>query len=381
MALNALETGFVAAQIGEAISSYIRSDAPLIDPAIVESEPQEGSYRYYEDDGDFWSKVSNTGEQEFSFYKVAISEWVARVPGLYWRPEAQQMRKIAPAMIENMGRDWMVYRPIGKSQKVSGGVGTQKFPPSENGYRMITLTTSLNASAGVPALISPEVWQARRLGEGSVISSRKSFRWQPIPMSWAREFPIVRGISRGCLFLDDPDPITSSDEIAPILVHPYSVMEYWAKETLLHDFVYASAVAGDACFRGDIEEFFEQYRKANGREGIYLTASDIAMPMWDAVFLSPKDMRENKAYELGLIEARLKDALKGEAVVEALLQKLASLPTVDDLRRISSNAGLGWRRWSQGGRLVDEVARLVAKAIETERHYALFQAVQMEFTQ
>src|SRR6516225_6595926 len=83
---------------------------------------------------------------------------------------------------------------------VSGGIGTLKFPPDADGFHMVTLTTSHNASTGVLALVSPKVWEHHRLAEGTILCGNA--RWVALPVEWAPQFPIVLGVPRGCLVLD-----------------------------------------------------------------------------------------------------------------------------------------------------------------------------------
>jgi hypothetical protein len=156
-------------------------------------------------------------------------------------------------------------------------------------------------------------------------------------------------------------------------------MEYWDGDMQLHDFVYATADSTDPGFRGYLTEFFEGYRKDKDRHGTYLTAADIAEPMWDAMFADPADMRVRKAAQLRLIERRLADAAKDQDVVAALLRRLSAVARTDDLKRLSEKAGIPWRRWSQGGSIAEEAGRLVGAAVEDEKEQALLYAVQFEF--
>jgi hypothetical protein len=380
MSNAALASGFIAAQVGETLSNYSRADEPL-DPAN-RGQPRSGDYAgTLFDDGEFWrSLLSHPLHRHqtlrFQIYHAAITEWIARVPGLYWRRGSAAMRKLSKAAIESETDRWRTYKPQGKSQQVSGGIGTLRFPPAVDGYRLVTLTTSYNGSTGVPALVSPEVWDHHHLAEGCIIDG--SAAWRPLPQQWDVLFPVVRGIPRGCLMIDQVQNISPRDRDAPIQVHPFSVMEYWDGSAQLHDFVYASADTGASQFRGNIETFFDSYRQANDRQGRYLVSADISEPMWDAVFSSPEDMRYRKEAQLRLIEARVRDAANGQKVVEALIKELSRLKSVVDLKRLSVDAGIDPNRWSEGGLIAEESARLVDKAVQSEKQQALLQVVLLE---
>jgi hypothetical protein len=162
------------------------------------------------------------------------------------------------------------------------------------------------------------------------------------------------------------------------LIHPFSIMEYWDGTARLDDFVYATADTSDRFFRRTIEAFFETYRKDKQRDGVYLLASDVSDPLWEAVFASPREMRLGGPEQLRIIEARVREAATGTQVVETLIRRLSQLDHQVDLKRLSFNVGLDSHRWSRGGRLADEVARLVAAAIESGKQDALLHAATLE---
>jgi hypothetical protein len=273
------------------------------------------------------------------------------------------------------------YTPQGKSQLVSGGVGTLRFPPAEDGFRLVTITSTHNASAGVPALISPNVWERCKLAEGSILNIL-GVPWRPMPQKWAVQFPVICGIERGCLVFTDVSAVEVREQGAPVLAHPFSIMEYWNGSIQLHDFVYATGDTSEKEFRRDLSSFFEHYRNDKGREGIYLTTSDIADPMWNATFADPAEMRASKGPQLRLIEKRAKEAVNGQKSIDALLRSLSSLDTRTDLLRLSEKAGIPSRRWSTSGiSLGDEAARLVDAAVQSNKQQALLHAIMLELPQ
>jgi hypothetical protein len=168
------------------------------------------------------------------------------------------------------------------------------------------------------------------------------------------------------------------EQNAPVQVHPFSVMEYWDGPVQLHDFVYITVDTGDRGLRRKTVEFFEAYRTTKGRDGSYLLAADMTDHLWEATFESPEEMRQQKAAQLKLIEARVAEATRGDRVIEALIRRLAQFSTVNDLRLLSKDAGIDWQRWSEGGGLIgDEAARLVAEAIRLKKQQALLQVVML----
>jgi hypothetical protein len=383
-----LTRGYVAAQIAETFANYKLADQPLKAKIRKYAKQQRSNHRFSEikDERYFWLELfgwaSDGQPQEFppkwTIESTAISEWVARVPGLYWTASARVMRELNTKLIEDQTEEWVTYRPLGKSQKVAGGVGTLRLPANDEGYRLVTLTTTLNASAGIPTLISPDVWAAHRLREGSVIRAKAS--WREMSQEWAIQFPVVRGIPRGYFVLDATEDVWPYNHEAPIQAHPFSVLEYWDNANQLLDFVYATAITNDRQYRKKITRFFEDYRKDQGRQGEYLLAGDIANPMWDSRFSSPQELRQAKKSQLRLIEARTADAASGKDVTDSLLKALASLSSSrhNDLRRISTDAGIDYRRWSSGGSIAEEITRLVDEAVQSGRQQALLQVVLVE---
>jgi hypothetical protein len=385
MLRDPLTRGYVTAQVGEALANYALADIPL-QHKFDQPPPDRQPFLQLYDDSEFWRTIFQYDAEEATIgnsfdcgiFHAGVSEWVARVPGLYWRPGSGNMRSVNPAEIESETRRWKTYKPQGKSRLVSGGIGTLKLPANEDGFRLVTLTTSFNASTGVPALVAPDVWEHHGLCEGRIILNGTA-KWREMPHKWAVQFPSVRGVPRACLLLTKVDHISVNDTEAPILIHPFTVMEYWTDTAQLHDFVYATADTSNAGFRRELSTFFEAYRTAHGRDGSYLVAADISCPMWDAVFANPEDMRMRKASQLRLLEARIRATANGDDVVDALVRKLSQVDGVDVLVRLSTDAGIEPRRWLAGGLIAEEAARLVDAAIRADKQLTLLQLVLLEF--
>ena len=150
-----LQQAFVGSLAIESAENYAVADVTS-QWAIGDNDNSRGSY--INDDEYFWREIGKDKEgnwgRTFAFNFVCVSEWIARVPGLYWSPGAKRMRNISPALVEMKTEEWTRYYPPGKTQKVAGGVGTLRLPPNDEGYRVVALTMNANASAGVPALVS-----------------------------------------------------------------------------------------------------------------------------------------------------------------------------------------------------------------------------------
>jgi hypothetical protein len=372
---NTLGRAFVASQVAEALANYQLADEPLTE--ADGSFRKSRSSRTYYDDKEFWrSSISG----KYDIIEAAISEWVARVPGLFWDKAAADRRQINQNDVENKLGNFVTLTPLAKSRVVSGGVGTIRLSPSEPGYRLVTLTTSMNASAGVPALIAPEVWEYHRLGEGKII--RAEAVWRAMPTTWSTHFPSVAKVAKGCLAITDPDELrVRRDYCAPVEVHPFSIMEYSQdKGSQLHDFVFATAQTGGRRFRSNLETFFEDYRSKKKRNGLYLTGADLVQPMWDPLFVSPEEMRGRQAPILRIIEARIADQMKGDNTTEALLELLSTKDRTD-LARLSTSIDLPINRWSHGGTVGDEAIRLLDAARRAGKIPALLYALQSEDAQ
>jgi hypothetical protein len=319
---------YTGVRIMETNDNYARADTPLLaQPEILHTDIPS-YFHDFEQDQRFWEKVFSDPEgvwgMQVSFGKAALSEWVARVPGLFWKPEAEQLRQLSPTAIENKSERWTTYTPWGKSQKVMGGIGAFRLPPAVDGTRLVTLTTSLNASAGVPALVLPDVWdKIRQAGSSEGRAINGQVRWQPMAQGWAARFKSTRDSPRGYLVLDNPNAIEVLDEKAPTQFHPFTVMEYYSGSRELFDYVYATADTGLADYRGQLTRFFDMYKDVQGRHGRYLLAGDMVNALWEAEYDSPADLRRadpSAQSQLALVEARVRERLLGEDTIEWLLE-------------------------------------------------------------
>ncbi len=252
----------------------------------------DNAEHYFDTDKEFWDMVlfsrNEMHEHTFHFHSCTLSEWVARVPGLYWHEDAEGLRELSINHVESANQEWEIYRPIGKSQTVQGGIGTFRFPPDMAGNRLVTLSTEHNASSGIPAIISPEVWLHCQLSEGDVLCGRAS--WKSFPFGWTEQFHHIKGIPRGYLTINDPAQIYLEERGHSTQIHPCTVMEYHTNDSILYDFVYATADTGFTGYRQKLESFFENYKGGDERYGRYLIPADHNTPLFDAEFASPEGL-------------------------------------------------------------------------------------------
>ena len=139
-------------------------------------------------------------------------------------------------------------------------------------------------------------------------------QWRGMAERWADNSRQSEGIPRGYFVLDQSAKIYRTDEKAPLQIHPFSIMEYSAGSVQLLDYVYTTAYTNELKYRGEVIQFFDQYRKDMGRQGKYLLGCDDAEPLWDALFNSPEELRRARPAQLRLIEARIYDAINGQDV-------------------------------------------------------------------
>jgi hypothetical protein len=381
---SALARGLIASQISEAISNYALADDPLAQPISgTDGYREKGKsvrrHGYIDawHDEQLWHELTEASlrsrQPAVRVKNAAISEWVARVPGLFWHPRSMIFKGRLGDGMEVGGSEKLT---LGLESLVvsGGGVGTIRLQPADDGYRLVTLTPSGNASTGVPALISPDVWAACALAEGSLVSGVGTVT--TMSQRWASQFPIMAGIPRLCLVFDKPDAIAPDGVSRPVLAHPFALMEYWDGVTLMHDFVFAAVETTDPGFRSEATKFFEGVRTRKGRQGTYLTSADVSDPMWDASFESPADMRD-RAVALRVVEARIAETMKGSDVIDALLRRL-SLMDVENVRRMGTFAGIPLQRWSKAGLPGEEALRLVDAAVLADRIPALLYEIKIE---
>lgn len=363
------QRAYTGARILETNENYASADAPLT--STPERTPADRNY-FFSEDSEFWEAVFWERDRiwgaTIELDAAAVSEWVARVPGLFWKPEMRELRELRHEKHSIVG-GWKVYDPPLKSRKVMGGVGTMRLPMAPDGSRLISLCTSLNASAGIPALISSEIWhQLTRDGpaEGRLIGLHGA-RWIPMSQGWASRFPSTREIPRGYLVLESPDRIFLRREVAPVLIHPFTVMEYREGPRELFDFVYATADTSKPDYRRSLERFFGWYAGESGRRGRYLLTADMLNPMWEARYESPAELRRDDpaaGSQLALLEERVRRSMLGDDAIDWVLEALGRVArSPADFERLSADIDIEFAVWYRGGTTPAETSSLFVEEV------------------
>jgi hypothetical protein len=368
----------IATHVIETAHDYTRADDPLRDPehleALHHSKPAGEGFAYFDEEGLFWDMVfhipSHALNQTFRFQNMRLSEWVPRVPGLTWKPESEVLRSSVRHAQKIIGG--YAYPPETRSIRVLSGVGTMRLPPSDEMARLGTLMLSGDVAAGVPVLMSADMWdylQIDNSSEGRVISG--SARWVSMSLQWANNFPVVRDIPRGYLLLNDPDAITIEIERAQTYLTPFSIMAYESGASELFDYVYAGARTDEKGWRDKVEDFFQRYHQDVSPHSHYLIAGDMVQPMWDSEFLTPSDLRRQDAgakSQLSLLEARVRENMLGKQTIELLLDRLGqTIVEPDILKVLSDEIQLPTALWKAGGSLTDQISQFVDAAVQHEK--------------
>jgi hypothetical protein len=370
----------------EAIENYARADGPLVEevgdaadpsaePTVIEPDDYGHAERRF--DEQFWTQVLADREawwgRTFMLPWVGLSEWVARVPGLFWSPHARGMRELARESVDYRSHDWTTYLPVGKSAIVLGGVGTVKLPPNENGCRLVTLSGGHNASSGIPALVFPEVWEhpglrgvsPSHLQEGDVITIRA--QWQEMAWGWARRFPVIADIPMGYLVLKNPDDVLEVvGRGAPTQFHPYTVMEYEQGDIRLWDFVYATVDTRFERHRDRVIDFFARYKDQHDRNGTYLTAANVSNPMWDAVYADPVALRQTRQgrTQLELLKERVYQHSFRWQTIEEILQILAHNYRPASFQRLATYINIPWGQVPEPASPAELAAELMQRCLQ-----------------
>jgi hypothetical protein len=372
-----------AARSLEAVESYGKAAIPLIKGRRLFRAPVKKRFSADEAFWQFMLKARGRWGVTVRLENFALSEWVARVPGLYYSEGAWAMRSLADEAVEYESAGWRVLTPLGKSREVIGGKGSLRLPRDEGGYRLVSLSSVLSASSGVPVLISPTVWDHHRLREGSYILSVEG-TWHSMSCSgWADRFPSVRGIPKGYLIVDKPEKmVPDAGRRVPTQFHPFTVMEYHKGDARLYDFVYATADTAVPRYRSKLVKFFEGYKKAKGRFGRYLLAADITDPLWEADYERPEDLtraQPSARSHLELLQARVRsNSFKGKNL-DAIVQMLAGTYDGAGLRRISRKIQIPTSHWHTERAVADSAADLLAVCVERGKVEELLDVVAAEY--
>jgi hypothetical protein len=378
-----LSDAYRAARALEAIENYERADDPLSGRSEFSQEDAKAEMGLAYEDNTFWdmviSRPNDFWDAKISLYEVALSEWVARVPGLYWSPGSQDLRDLATQAIEQRSEGWTIYQPIGKSSKVLGGVGTLKFPPDQQGHRLVTLSSGLNASSGVPALIFPEVWEHLGLREGDVCQVKGI--WRKMSTSWAERFPSIKGIPRGYIVIEAPEQMEVVVRDAPIQFHPCTVMEYSKGGARLYDFVYCTTDTQVKNYRVTLEKFFSEYKNREGRYGQYLLAPDINEQLFEAKYQSPEALRlaPGERAHMELLTARVRRDSFRDQDIGQIIELLSRNYDNVSLQTLSAHIEIAPSLWFIDGTAANSVDQLLNICLERNKVEELLDAIGRDY--
>ncbi|MCP9234378.1 hypothetical protein [Lewinella sp. JB7] len=369
-----LQTAYTTARVIETLENYAQSDV-VNDCSRDPAEPSRTAAGAFSDEH-FWhtvlGDVEGTWNQRFNLEDVFLSEHVARVPGLYYHPQAQHFKNILDVHKEYVTDRWTHYSPPGKSQKILGGIGTLQIPPTLEDWRIASVSSGNNASLGIPVLIHEEVWQHHRLEEGRRIALL-SAPWKQMEASWAKRFYSVRGLPKGYLVIDNPDQLRMDGGVYPTIYHPFTVMEYEQDGSLFYDFVFVTVDSSDPNFRDDIRAFLGEYRYMKGRHGHYLIEPFVNNPLLhdrDVMYHSPEELRQRDASansHLNLLVERIKQERFNQLTLDEIKIFMDNHLDVDELKACSDDLLINPNAWFGGRRVYDESANFLSAVVDRRK--------------
>ncbi|MBO0950615.1 hypothetical protein [Fibrella forsythiae] len=315
------------------------------------------------DEAHFWRIILtdpvNTLDRQVSLdQEFTLSEWVPRIPGLWWNKEATQRRR-------NTWDGRPVYDPYSKSKFVQSGVGTNLFGPDTNGQRIVSISSGSNASAGIPLLISNGMWNRLNLETGNMVKL-DAVRWQRMAQEWTQRFESIKGIPHAYLCIDNESQIRVTGLRSPPIFQPYSLIEYVYEDALLYDYVFCNASVHN--YQQEVANFFENYKRDFAYNGRYLINPDPTNPLFETAYSSPDHLRQVESggrYHLAILKERVRQAYFQGRLLEDIYKILSQLYTDSrDISRIAIHLGFSVTLFS-GNRPADRIAQLVGWCLDT----------------
>jgi hypothetical protein len=376
-----LQELYKGAKIIETIENYALAEETTIQ--VQESDLNEKFWFY--DDKDFWQNIiaepTKYWGQKINLYNFVVSNWIARVPGLYWSRSSELVRQHEQEDIAMQSKQWLEFYPPGKSKKVMGGIGTLLLPPTEDGKILMSISAGCNASVGIPVLFFPEVIDKLKIKQGDCVIIREA-KWQPMDTHWASKFASTKDIPRGYLLIDSISKIQVFENDCPVEYHPFSLMEYEHQDSLFYDFVYVTADSKVIDVDSKIQSFFENYAKKDGRYGEYLLNPNIVNPIFESRYFCPLELTHaSEKAKLNLLYERIRGVHFRGISIEKLIIKLPQFyQSSISIRTLAKNIGLNVSL------LVEDSAasmssQLINKCIEKTMIESLVDRVAMEYPQ
>lgn len=282
----------------------------------------------------FWAASLKNPEMyidlAFDLPSVTLSDWIPRVPGLFFRDNSLQLRQIAD--LSGVG-----YMPHMESVYVMGGFGTSRFPPDLSGNRIVSVTTSTSATCAIPAIIPNTVWNHLSLEPGDKLSLMK-VTWRSMVGEWSQRFESVRGIPRAYLFIEDESQIRVVGKTNPPWYYPYTIMEHTVGNALHYDYVFGTVENNESSQW--LSDWFERYLRNRVNNGRYLLNPDPTHPLFDTAYDSPEQLRRAESggrYHLEILKEKIRGAYFNGRQIEEIIQLLSnSYADNDNIRRIAT---------------------------------------------
>jgi hypothetical protein len=213
-----------------------------------------------------------------------LTPWVPRVPGLYWKSEARQLRDAALGEMIRPG----LYTPVGKTRRVLGGIGNVRLLPTAEG-RLVCATSSGDSWAGIPVLLTGDAWHAlsdRAFGSTCDIKGK----WALLPAEYVDSLGGEVGIKRCCLVVEGKKDITSTAGSRSVEGSAWTLFEYTDDDNISqYGFAYTNFYADPGTSMGETAahdldngaiDFLQDY--VHGYHGRPLTEFDQEEPHFDA---------------------------------------------------------------------------------------------------
>jgi hypothetical protein len=331
-----LKEAYKATRIIESLENFTIAHDKNIITANVKNKV-ENIYKGFYDDQSFWRSILEAPDdywgETFTFDEVTLSDWIPRVPGLFFSNGAEDIRAASKNHVAIRSPQWIEFHPPGKSSIVLGGIGTFVLPQDNFGNRMMSISHNCNASTGIPVLISNDIWDHHSLQQGDCLTIY-DVKWMKLSAEWAQRFPSIKGIPRGCIVLDDiKQKIKKYNNSNPIEFHPFTIMQYESKHSLLFDYVFLTIDTHVKNIRSEMELFFENYRVKNGRNGKYLIQFDMNNPLFETIYNTPDELLKQNQYgesQLRLISKRLKNIYFNGNTIDQLIEFISNHYSLQD---------------------------------------------------
>lgn len=368
------------ARIIETLDNY--SVAETIESSFVDENQNDS--RVYFDERHFWYDViidrNKYWFKEIELRGFVVSDWVARVPGLYWSESSKLIREHSVKDIAMQSNEWIEFNPPGKSRKVLGGIGTLLLPPSADGNILLSVSASCNASTGIPVLCYLEVYDALKIKQGDSVII-KNVKWQPMDVQWANKF-YSTDIPRGYLVVDSIEKIEILRRNYPVAYHPFSLMEYESNGGLFYDFVYVSADSKVKEVDKKIKMFFDEYAQKEGRFGEYLINPNIVSPIFESRFMSPSEFTtQSEKAKLNLLHERVRGIYFNGHSLDQLISKLPEYyDSAVSIRTLASNIGISKSKLEESS-AVNMSSQLIDLCIKYKKEAELIDRLSVEYNE